>query len=551
MRLLPWALILLTIPVLAQTTVADRQRIHQLSAEANRSFRENKIDQAVALLENILADPAIGQFEDERSGSLYNLACGYSRLGKKAAAVAKLGEAVAKLGEAVASGYEDYERIQEDTDFDNIRREPGYLAIIEKLKTRALFWEGPAWKTAYRENLSAEEKLAGLSRVWSEAKFNFAWFEHLPKLDWDALYISYIPKVEKSASTLEYYQLLQEMVAQLHDGHTNVYVPKELSGMVYGRPPMRTRLIENRVLIVELLNDKLREAGFEPGQEITAIDGSPVKEYAESHVRPYQSSSTSQDLDVRTYDYALLAGASNKPAELTLVTAKGETLHKSAPRNLLNNQTTKLFSFTLLPGNVAYVELRSFGSDEAAKQFGDAFEQIRKADKLILDVRENDGGSSNIGWTVLSYLTDKPFPASLWRTREYRPAERAWGTQERWYGGDAYQIPPHGGSVFSGPVVVLTSARTFSAAEDFATVFEAMHRGTMIGEATGGSTGQPLFIQLPGGGTARFCTKQDRSPTGKEFVGVGVQPNKVVHPSVADVRAGRDTVLEAALAFLK
>jgi len=94
---------------------------------------------------------------------------------------------------------------------------------------------------------------------------------------------------------------------------------------------------------------------------------------------------------------------------------------------------------------------------------------------------------------------------------------------------------------------VLTSARTYSAAEDFAVAFDTMQRGRIVGEATGGSTGQPLILNLPGGVMARICTKRDTYSDGREFVGVGVQPQVVVHPTVADFRAGRDTVLEAAL----
>jgi carboxyl-terminal processing protease len=78
-----------------------------------------------------------------------------------------------------------------------------------------------------------------------------------------------------------------------------------------------------------------------------------------------------------------------------------------------------------------------------------------------------------------------------------------------------------------------------------------MKRGRIIGEPSGGSTGQPLPFNLPGGGWARVCTKRDTYPDGKEFVGRGVQPQAVVHPTVSDVRAGRDTALEAALRELR
>jgi C-terminal processing protease CtpA/Prc len=101
------------------------------------------------------------------------------------------------------------------------------------------------------------------------------------------------------------------------------------------------------------------------------------------------------------------------------------------------------------------------------------------------------------------------------------------------------------------PAAVLTSARTYSAAEDFVAVFDAMKRGVIVGEPTGGSTGQPLSFALPGGGSARVCTKGDSYADGRQFVGAGIQPDILVREPAADIRAGRDTVLEAALAELR
>jgi hypothetical protein len=52
---------------------------------------------------------------------------------------------------------------------------------------------------------------------------------------------------------------------------------------------------------------------------------------------------------------------------------------------------------------------------------------------------------------------------------------------------------------FLKPIVVLSSPRTFSAAEDFLVAFKPLKRGLIVGEPSGGSTGQPLIISLPGG----------------------------------------------------
>jgi carboxyl-terminal processing protease len=106
------------------------------------------------------------------------------------------------------------------------------------------------------------------------------------------------------------------------------------------------------------------------------------------------------------------------------------------------------------------------------------------------------------------------------------------------------------GKTFHKPVVVLVGNMTFSAAEDFVVAFDLMKRGKLIGEPTGGSTGQPYSFKLPGGLSARVCMKRDTYPDGKEFVGVGVQPDILVVPTIADIRDGRDVALSKAIEFL-
>lgn len=78
-------------------------------------------------------------------------------------------------------------------------------------------------------------------------------------------------------------------------------------------------------------------------------------------------------------------------------------------------------------------------------------------------------------------------------------------------------------------------------------VFTQAHRGKTIGEPTGGSAGQPLMFKLPRGGAARVCTKHDSFADGREFVGVGIQPDIPAHLTRADIIAGRDSVLETAI----
>ena len=487
------------------------------------------------------------------SSDAYNAACSFALAGDADAAVAHL-----RL--AITLGFTSADHLRQDSDLASLHSDPRWPGLVAAAEARAAtaerLWGGAAFDTPFREDLPDEEKLAGLSMLWSEAKYNFVNFDLVPDLDWDSLYVATIPRVLATTSTQSYYRVLSGMVAQLRDGHSNVYVPSELSDRVYARPGLRTRLVEGRVLVIELRDPSLADAGFAVGQEVVAVDGEPVHAYAEREVRPYQSASTDHDLDVRTYEYMLLAGDAAEAVALTLRQPDGTTVEREAPR-LTYEQTQALgwsrpaFELAWLPGRVAHVRLNSFGSDEAADAFLARFGEIAEAEALVLDVRDNGGGNSSVGWRVLCTLTDADALAvSSWHTRLYRPAFRAWGRGEATEGERGSTFGCDADRHYTGPVAVVTSPRTFSAAEDFAVAFDVIDRGPLVGEPTGGSTGQPLFFRLPGGGNARVTTKHDAYPDGRAFVGVGVLPDVPASPTVAGVRSGADPVLDAAVRAL-
>jgi C-terminal processing protease CtpA/Prc len=364
------------------------------------------------------------------------------------------------------------------------------------------------------------------------------------------LYLDWIPKVLTTQSTGDYYKQLLLLCAKLEDGHTNVYPPEALDSS--SKPPLRTAKIGDHVLIVEVLAPSLEAREIRAGMEILKVDGKPVMAYARREIEPYQSASTPQGRELRTFSYDLLRGRKDQAVRLTLQTPDGrESEHVLERSGYRDVRSTPSFSSKTLPGGVAIVTLNSFENYEISKQFVAAFPKIRESSAVILDLRQNVGGNSSVGYEILRRFIRQPVKGSRQVTRRYNPTDRARGTLLEWDEAAAEEIQPADGPRFDGPVTVLTSAATFSAGEDFLVAWKTSGRGATIGSATGGSTGQPLFFTLPGGGSARVCTKRDTFADGREWVGLGIQPDIEVRPEVADVIAGRDPVVERALTYLK
>lgn len=132
-----------------------------------------------------------------------------------------------------------------------------------------------------------------------------------------------------------------------------------------------------------------------------------------------------------------------------------------------------------LPGNVGYLEIRSFGfsARQADAAVAAAMNLLGHTDALILDVRRNGGGDPDMVALVCSYLLG---PGEILINRFY------WRPQDRWdeFRTRATVSGRHYGS--AKPVFVLTSDRTFSGAEEFAYDLQTQRRAEIVGDTTGG-----------------------------------------------------------------
>ncbi len=168
-----------------------------------------------------------------------------------------------------------------------------------------------------------------------------------------------------------------------------------------------------------------------------------------------------------------------------------------------------------LDGNIGYLDLRGFASVDAGAPVADLYMGLLEtSDAVIIDLRKNGGGSPEMVQYLCSYFFDKHVHLNslYWRQGEQ--------TQEFWTLGEV------GGKKMSDvPLFVLTSARTFSAAEEFSYNMQTQKRATLVGETTGGGAN-------PGGGFPINKKLMVFIPTGKainpvtktNWEGVGVVP---------------------------
>jgi CubicO group peptidase (beta-lactamase class C family) len=188
-----------------------------------------------------------------------------------------------------------------------------------------------------------------------------------------------------------------------------------------------------------------------------------------------------------------------------------------------------------LDGNVGYIDLRGFqDANWAADTAAAAMNFLANTDALIFDMRNNGGGQPEMVQLLCSYLFNSRTHLNdiYWRptdkTTEYWTLDKVAGKKY----GDQKEV------------YILTSRRTFSAAEEFTYNLKNLRRATIVGEVTGGGAHPVDFyrindhfgIGVPAGRAINPITKTN-------WEGTGVKP---------DIEASAEQALKIAqLAALK
>jgi C-terminal processing protease CtpA/Prc len=201
---------------------------------------------------------------------------------------------------------------------------------------------------------------------------------------------------------------------------------------------------------------------------------------------------------------------------------------------------------TFAEGNkYAVLTIKDFGYYDNLPAFrqpvGDFFARLDSIgiDTLIIDVRGNDGGDPYCSSFVVSHVLTEPFQYFATGTPFYPDLVKP------------LPVPRH---VFTGKLIVLIDGWCFSSTGHMLSLLRCHRRGIFVGEESGGSSAcndasqmhvlqhTRVRLNLP---RRTFATSARCLPYGQ-----GISPDIEVQPTIQDLIAGRDVVLERAISLV-
>ena len=104
---------------------------------------------------------------------------------------------------------------------------------------------------------------------------------------------------------------------------------------------------------------------------------------------------------------------------------------------------------------------------------------------------------------------------------------------------------------YEKPIVVLMNENTQSLAEYTIMSIRNGENITVMGENSVGSDGDIAYLPLPGGMTMSFTSQGIYTPDGGQTQRIGLTPDIEVHPTIEEIKAGKDELKEAAVAYIQ
>ena len=389
---------------------------------------------------------------------------------------------------------------------------------------------------------TVEGRLAVFDDVWETIEDRY-YDTKFHGIDWQAKRATYRPAAARAANTLEFYDVLRQMIASLRDAHTRVYSPDEKFDWWSPRfvtVGLTVREVEGAPTVVQVeAGTAASRTDIRQGDVIVSVDDVPVAEFVAQRMRNLGL------LDEGNIRHRVIANLFDGPAgssvKIRWVTRHGK--QKStvlqrywSQRNLGFNNQRK--------GKIAILRLDAF-TQSVALEFSKSLPSVREgAEGIVLDLRGNGGGDAEAMADVASLFLDEGTNLGRFADRSGASFELQTFAKRLWRNSTWAPVKL--------PLVVLTSENTSSAAEILAAALQTKGRAQVIGSGTCGCV---LAIRsrhaLPDGGVLDVSEFDYKTAGGIRLEGAGIKPDTLSALTRADIYSRHDRALERAIDLLE
>jgi carboxyl-terminal processing protease len=395
-------------------------------------------------------------------------------------------------------------------------------------------------QTASRLDLDSFEK------VWTTVRDKH-WQTKPGGLDWQAIHDEYRPRVEKAATHDEARAVMQEMISRLKQSHFAIipgalYAVLDDEGEGPGVAGIDARVLDGQAVVTGIdPGSPAEKLGVRPGWEIQRAGGKDLK----AIIDQARSNPAIHELQLTRAVLARLSGPIGGTMDVTFVDGSGKTvnlkLSLAAPRGTLS-------AFGNLPAQHVWFESQRMGSTSYLRfnlfldlphvmaGFQQAVENCKPCDGLIIDLRGNPGGIGGMAMGMAGFLVDKP--------------NQRLGTMYLRDSTLNFVVNPRA-DVLTAPVAVLVDGNSASTSEIFAGGLKDLGRARVFGTKTAAAALPSAFERLPNGDGFQYALANYISQGGQPLEGLGVSPDVVVELTRPALLDGHDSVVDAALGWIR
>lgn len=373
--------------------------------------------------------------------------------------------------------------------------------------------------------------LGFLDVLWNALEENYPMMEYAGAFD-ESWYESCREEIKDVTSLSQALPIMDRMLVQrLSDYHTSLIWDRKPHPST---PPIRLDLVEDQIVVTQCAEG----LGIACGDIVLEVDGASAKEHFD-RASPTAFGATKY-VKAETACRSIIAGQADSEVGLKLWNREGEAYEVILKRGgrFPASEHEGVLSSRVIDDNTGYIKIRGWGGF-SAEEFDKLLEPLREKPYLIVDVRDNGGGSDRLAETVIGRFIKEKVLCSV--------------SFQRQAGTDMYEklihvAEPRGPWRYEGKVAVLTNEGCVSACEHFVSgMFEA--DALLVGRPTTGACGWSQGIELPCGVTL-VCSLtfplHGKVPSPLH----GIEPHHLVEPTIDDIRSGRDTILEKAKTLL-